>query len=67
MHNINKVSNFCGSLQLSNASELLLVKILKNYYQAVFNKNADEVKVISDVLEKAGWKDFVSVLPHLNS
>ena len=53
--------------KLSNASELLLVKILKNYYQAVFNKNADEVKVISGVLEKAGWKDFVSVLPHLNS
>ncbi|WP_304682690.1 XRE family transcriptional regulator [Lactobacillus taiwanensis] len=53
--------------KLSNKSELLLVKILKNYYQAVFNKNADEVKVISGVLEKAGWKDFVSVLPHLSN
>lgn len=53
--------------KLSNASELLLVKILKNYYQAVFNKNIDEVKTISGVLEKAGWKDFVSVLPHLSN
>ena len=53
--------------KLSNASELLLVKILKNYYQAVFNKNADEVKDIGGLLEKAGWKDFVSVLPHLSN
>ncbi|MDE3334246.1 hypothetical protein [Lactobacillus paragasseri] len=53
--------------KLSNASELLLVKILKNYYQAVFNKNADEVKAIGGLLEKAGWKDFVSVLPHLSN
>ena len=53
--------------KLSNASELLLVKILKNHYQAVFNKDADEVKTIGGVLEKAGWKDFVSVLPHLSN
>lgn len=53
--------------KLSTTSELLLIKILKNYYQAIFNKNIDEVKVISGVLEKAGWKDFVSVLPHLGT
>lgn len=43
--------------------ELLMIKVLTDYYNAVFNHDKKTCMEISSVLKNAGWQDFVKTLP----
>lgn len=47
------------------SKQVLLIKILANYYEAIFSRDSQTSRQIFAVLKNAGWEDFVKNLPQL--
>ncbi|RVU71610.1 MULTISPECIES: helix-turn-helix domain-containing protein [Lactobacillus] len=58
-----RIIRYLKKLPIKNS--LLLIKLLTNYYQAIFAKDRESAKKIFEVLDNAGWHDFVNTLPKL--